>query len=42
MSHTHTPIYRLTQVEAEEQPDIAESFDIEAVPAFIILQVRMC
>lgn len=39
---THTPIYRLTQVEAEEQPDIAESFDIEAVPAFIILQVRMC
>jgi len=26
------------QVEAEEQPDIAESFDIEAVPAFIILR----
>ncbi|KAF4596791.1 monothiol glutaredoxin grx4 [Pleurotus pulmonarius] len=26
------------QVEAEEQSDIAESFDIEAVPAFIILR----
>jgi len=27
------------QVEAEEQPDIAESFEIEAVPTFLILQV---
>ncbi|KIY52068.1 glutaredoxin [Fistulina hepatica ATCC 64428] len=26
------------QVEAESQPDIAESFDIEAVPAFVILR----
>jgi thiol-disulfide isomerase/thioredoxin len=26
------------QVEAEEQSDIAESFDIEAVPAFLILK----
>jgi len=28
------------QVEAEEQADIAESFDIEAVPTFLILQVE--
>jgi len=28
------------QVEAEEQPDIAESFEIEAVPSFLILQVE--
>lgn len=28
------------QVEAEEQPDIAESFEIEAVPTFLILQVE--
>lgn len=27
-------------IEAEEQPDIAESFDIEAVPTFLILRVR--
>lgn len=27
------------QVEAEEQSDIAESFDIEAVPSFLILRV---
>ena len=33
-------IYRQNQVEAEEQSDIAESFDIEAVPLVIILQVR--
>lgn len=32
-------IYRQNQVEAEEQSDIAESFDIEAVPLVIILQV---
>jgi thiol-disulfide isomerase/thioredoxin len=31
--------YRYNQVEAEEQSDIAESFDIEAVPTFLILQV---
>ena len=31
----------LTQVEAEDQGDIAESFDIEAVPAFVILRVRI-
>jgi len=29
------------QVEAEEQPDIAESFEIEAVPSFVILRVRL-
>ena len=29
-----------SQVEAEEQPDIAESFEIEAVPTFLILQVE--
>jgi thiol-disulfide isomerase/thioredoxin len=29
------------QVEAETLPDVAESFDIEAVPAFIILRVRI-
>jgi thiol-disulfide isomerase/thioredoxin len=29
------------QIEAESQPDITESFDIEAVPSFIILRVRM-
>ena len=28
------------QVEAEEQADIAESFDIDVVPTFLILQVR--
>lgn len=27
-------------MEAEEQADIAESFDIEAVPTFLILQVE--
>ena len=32
-------IYQRNQVEAEEQSDIAESFDIEAVPLVIILQV---
>lgn len=32
-------IYRHNQVEAEEQSDIADSFDIQVVPAFIILQV---
>jgi len=26
------------EVEAEEQPDITESFDIEAVPSFIVLR----
>ena len=26
-------------IEAEEQPDIAESFDIEAVPTFLLLRV---
>lgn len=29
------------QVEAESQSDIAESFDIEAVPSFILLRVRL-
>ena len=29
----------LAQVEAEEQADISESFEIEAVPAFVILRV---
>lgn len=28
------------QVEAESQQDIAESFDIDAVPSFVILRVR--
>jgi thioredoxin-like negative regulator of GroEL len=28
------------QIEAEEQGDISESFDVESVPFFIILQVR--
>lgn len=28
------------QVDADEQEDIAESFEIEAVPTFIILRVR--
>lgn len=28
------------QIEAEEQGDISESFDVESVPSFIILQVR--
>ncbi|KAF8799056.1 glutaredoxin [Phlegmacium glaucopus] len=32
------PAALFLQVEAEEQDDIAESFDIQAVPAFIILQ----
>ena len=32
------PTLLCLQVEAEEQSDIAESFDIEAVPAFVILQ----
>lgn len=32
-------IYRQNQVEAEEQSDIAESFDIQVVPSFMILQV---
>jgi thioredoxin-like negative regulator of GroEL len=27
-------------IEAEEQSDISESFDIESVPSFIILRVR--
>lgn len=27
------------QIEAEEQADIAESFDIEAVPSFVVLRV---
>ena len=35
---TFTPLHR--QVQAEEQEEIAESFDVEAVPAFIILRVR--
>lgn len=28
------------QIEAEEQVEISESFDIESVPSFIVLQVR--
>jgi hypothetical protein len=28
------------QIEAEEQPDVADSFDIEAVPTFLFLRVR--
>jgi len=32
------PELLVLQVEAEEQPDIAESFEIEAVPSFIILR----
>src|SRR5712691_49660 len=28
------------QIEAEEQIEISESFDIESVPSFIVLQVR--
>jgi hypothetical protein len=27
------------QIEAEQQADISESFDIEAVPSFLILRV---
>ena len=33
-----TPITTANQVEAEEQADIAESFDITAVPSFLILR----
>ena len=29
----------LTQIEAETLPDISESFDIEAVPSFLLLRV---
>jgi hypothetical protein len=37
----HSPLVLTSfQVEAEEQPDISESFEIEAVPTFIVLQVR--
>ncbi|KAF8963094.1 thioredoxin [Flammula alnicola] len=32
------PAALFLQVEAEQQPDIAESFEIEAVPSFIILR----
>ncbi|KAH9917273.1 glutaredoxin [Fomitopsis serialis] len=33
-------VVMVLQVEAEQQSDIAESFEIEAVPAFIVLRVR--
>lgn len=29
------------QVEAETQSDISESFEVEAVPTFVILKVRL-
>lgn len=32
--------FLVSQVEAEEQADIAESFNIEAVPTFLILRVE--
>ncbi|EPQ53900.1 glutaredoxin [Gloeophyllum trabeum ATCC 11539] len=32
------PALLVLQVEAEEQPDIAESFEVEAVPAFVVLR----
>lgn len=35
------PQLLVLQVEAEAQGDIAESFEIEAVPSFIILKVRL-
>jgi thioredoxin-like negative regulator of GroEL len=38
--HSARSEWTVIQVEAESQPDIAESFDIEAVPAFIVLRVR--
>lgn len=34
------PAVLFLQIEAEEQPDVAESFDIEAVPTFLVLRVR--
>ncbi|KAK0494123.1 glutaredoxin [Armillaria luteobubalina] len=35
------PAVLFLQVEAESQQDIAESFDIDAVPSFVILRVRI-
>lgn len=32
-------IYPCMQVEAETQSDISESFEVEAVPTFVILKV---
>jgi len=34
------PDLLVLQIEAEGQADIAESFDVEAVPSFVILRVR--
>jgi thioredoxin-like negative regulator of GroEL len=34
------PKLLLLQIEAEEQSEIAESFEIESVPSFVILRVR--
>jgi len=39
LSRKHKQLLSL-QIEAEEQIEISESFDIESVPSFIILQVR--
>lgn len=36
------PQLLVLQVEAESQADISESFEIEAVPSFIILRVCLC
>ena len=35
------PALLVLHIEAEAQSDITESFDIEAVPSFIILRVRL-
>ena len=35
------PSLLVLMIEAEEQGDITESFDVEAVPSFILLRVRL-
>ena len=43
LENLRVPSYNIflgLQVEAEEQQDIAESFEIESVPTFLLLQVE--
>lgn len=40
-SHSEAVDDELAQIEAESLPDISESFEVESVPFFILLRVRL-
>ena len=39
MDSASSPLTEIAQIEAESLQDIAESFEIEAVPSFVLLRV---